>query len=72
MQIYEVFEDITNVYIVSEYCKGGELFEIISKKGSFSEKEACTIMEQLLSKNPMKYSLYHTFRKRDPKRIFKN
>ena len=49
MQVYEVFEDITNVYIVSEYCKGGELFEIISKKGSFSEKEACIIMEQLLS-----------------------
>ena len=23
-------------------------------------------------KNPMKYSLYHMFRKRDPKRIFKN
>ena len=49
MQVYEVFEDTTNVYIVSEYCKGGELFDIISKKGNFSEKEACIIMEQLLS-----------------------
>ena len=49
MQVFEIFEDNTNVYIVSEYCKGGELFDIISEKGSFSEKEACLIMQQLLS-----------------------
>ena len=49
MQLYEIFEDNLNVYIVSEYCKGGELFDIISQKGSFSEKEACIIMKQLMS-----------------------
>ena len=49
MEVYEVFEDTKKVYIVSEYCKGGELFDIISKKRNFSEKEACIIMEQLLS-----------------------
>ena len=49
MQVFEIFEDNANVYIVSEYCKGGELFDIISDKGSFSEKEACIIMQQLLS-----------------------
>ena len=49
MQIYEIFEDSLNVYLVSEYCKGGELFEIISQKGSFTEKEACLIMKQLMS-----------------------
>ena len=35
MQIYEIFEDNVNIYIVSEYCKGGELFDIISKKREF-------------------------------------
>ena len=49
MQIYEMFDDNSNVYIVSEYCKGGELFDIISQKGGFSEKEACIIMKQLMS-----------------------
>ena len=49
MQVYEIFEDNTNAYIVSEYCKGGELFEMISEKGNFTEKEACIIMQQLLS-----------------------
>ena len=32
MQIYEIFDDNTNIYIVSEYCKGGELFDIIDLK----------------------------------------
>ena len=49
MQIYEIFDDNTNIYIVSEYCKGGELFDIISKKGNFSEHDACIIMKQLMS-----------------------
>ena len=46
MQIYEIFEDKANMYIVSEYCKGGELFDIIEKKGNFTEKDACKIMKQ--------------------------
>ena len=49
MQIFEIYNDNTNIYIVSEYCKGGELFDIISQKGSFSEKDACVIMKQLMS-----------------------
>ena len=49
MQIYEVFNDKTNFYIVSEFCQGGELFDAISKKGSFSENEAARIMKQILS-----------------------
>ena len=49
MQIYEIYEDKANLYIVSEYCKGGELFDVISEKGTFSENEACIIMKQILS-----------------------
>ena len=49
MQIYEIYDDKTNMYLVSEYCKGGELFDIIEKKGNFTEKDACTIMKQLMS-----------------------
>lgn len=49
MQIFEIFEDNANYYIVSEYCKGGELFDVISNRGGFSEREAAKIMKQLLS-----------------------
>ena len=40
MEVYEVFEDTKKVYIVSEYCKGGELFDIISKEISQRKKHA--------------------------------
>ena len=51
MQIYEFYEDERNYYIVSEFCSGGELFDMIINKGCFSEKEAANIMKQLLSAN---------------------
>jgi len=49
MQIYEFYDDYTNFYIVSEYCAGGELFDTITEKGIFTEKEACSLMKQILS-----------------------
>lgn len=49
MNIYEFYDDKANFYIVSELCKGGELFEQITEKGCFKEKEACTIFLQLIS-----------------------
>ena len=39
------------MYLVMEYCPGGELFDIISakgdKEGTFNESEASAIMEKL-------------------------
>ena len=49
MQLYEVYNDKTNFYIVTEFCQGGELFDAISKKGNFNENEASKIMKQVLS-----------------------
>ena len=49
MEIYEFYEDKANFYIVSELCKGGELFDKITEKGCFKEAEACPIMLQLVS-----------------------
>lgn len=49
IQFYEYFEDRKKLYIVSEYCSGGELFDKITTKSFFSEKEAKNIMGQLLS-----------------------
>lgn len=54
MQIYEFYDDSTNFYIMSEFCSGGELFDCISEKGIFTEKEASVIMKQIVS--AMSYS----------------
>ena len=48
MEIYEFYEDKANFYIVSELCKGGELFDKITEKGCFKEAEACPIMLQIV------------------------
>lgn len=40
IKLYETFEDSRNIYLVMEMCEGGELFDRILDKGSFSELEA--------------------------------
>jgi calcium-dependent protein kinase len=49
MQIFEFYEDKKNFYIITEICEGGELFDQIVKKGSFTEDEAAMVIKQILS-----------------------
>jgi calcium-dependent protein kinase len=52
VKYYETYEDDNYVYLVMEYCSGGELFDLISSKleksKKFKEKEAAEIMQKLL------------------------
>jgi len=43
------YEDKQNVYLVMEVCKGGELFDRIIEKGNYTEREAATIMRQIVN-----------------------
>ena len=47
-ELYEYFEDEKNVYLVTEICRGGELFDKIIEEEFFSEKEAALIFKQIL------------------------
>ncbi len=49
ISIYEIFEDSKNYYIMTELLEGGELFEEITNRGSFSELDAAKIMKHLLT-----------------------
>ena len=49
LRLFEVFEDKKNIYLVTEFCEGGELFDEIIARGSFNEKDAAHIIKQLLS-----------------------
>ena len=49
----ETYENKKYMYIVMEYCPGGELFEVIAnkakdKENTFNESEAASMMEKLL------------------------
>ena len=48
LKLYEYFEDDKNVYLVTEICKGGELFDRIIENEFFSEKESAKIFKQIL------------------------
>jgi calcium-dependent protein kinase len=45
LKLYEYFEDDNNVYLVTEICKGGELFDKIIENEYFSEKESARIFK---------------------------
>lgn len=49
LKLYEVFQDEARFYVVTQLCEGGELFDEIVKRKSFSEKDAAQIMLQILS-----------------------
>jgi len=44
---HEVFEDRDNVYIVMELCRGGELFDAIQARGTYSEEDAASLIRQM-------------------------
>jgi len=45
VKMYEFFEDEKRYYIVTEICKGGELFDEIIARGKFTERDAAILMK---------------------------
>ncbi|XP_062186206.1 calcium-dependent protein kinase 12-like isoform X3 [Phragmites australis] len=43
------YEDAENVHLVMEYCSGGELFDRITAKGSYSERQAAAVCRDVLT-----------------------
>ncbi|KAH9526875.1 calcium/calmodulin-dependent protein kinase I isoform X1 [Dermatophagoides farinae] len=48
VQLVETFEDRNKVYLVMELVTGGELFDRIVEKGSYTEKDASLLIKQIL------------------------
>ena len=49
VNIYEIFEDSKNYYIMFEYIQGGELIDAITDIGYFDEKNAALVFKQILN-----------------------
>ena len=49
VEVFEVYEDPTKVYLVMELESGGELFDYIEERGSYTEKDAAHVIRQVLS-----------------------
>ncbi|KAM7358794.1 calcium/calmodulin-dependent protein kinase I isoform 1-T2 [Cochliomyia hominivorax] len=48
VQLYETYEDKAKIYLVMELVTGGELFDRIVEKGSYTEKDASDLIRQIL------------------------
>lgn len=48
IKLYELFEDTEKLYLVQEYCRGGELFDQIAEEDHFDEVKAAKVTEQIL------------------------
>jgi len=49
VQLYQVFEDIQNVYMIMSCCDGGELFDRIQSDEGFNEIQASNLFRQMVS-----------------------
>jgi len=49
IRLYEVIYTPTDIFVVMEYCKYGELFDCIVEKGRLQEDEARRIFQQIIS-----------------------
>lgn len=45
MKLYEIYQDDVNMYLISEFLSGSELFDLIIKTRHFNENIAAIIMK---------------------------
>jgi len=49
IQLYEIIETPRQLYLIMEFCPGGELFDHIVASGRVREREACRFFHQILA-----------------------
>mmetsp|Transcript_89718 Transcript_89718/g.155277 ORF Transcript_89718/g.155277 Transcript_89718/m.155277 type:complete len:869 (-) Transcript_89718:114-2720(-) len=49
IQLYEIIETPRQLYLIMEYCSGGELFDHIVANGRIREREACRFFHQIIA-----------------------
>ena len=69
IQLIEVFESKDKVYMVMELATGGELFDRVIAKGSFTEKDATRVLHMVLEGVKYLHSLGITHRDLKPENL---
>lgn len=47
LQLYEVIQTESHIWMVTELCTGGELYDLVARRGALPETEACALFSQL-------------------------
>ncbi|CAG9855725.1 unnamed protein product [Phyllotreta striolata] len=68
-KLYEVIETETHIFLVMEYCSGGELFDHIVEKNRLTETESRTFFRQIVSAVAYLHSIGYAHRDLKPENI---
>lgn len=49
IQLYEIIETPTRLFLIMEHCCNGELFSYITSKNKLKEEESCRLFQQLIA-----------------------
>lgn len=69
IKLFEIYDHKEFLYVVTEYCDGGELFAAVKLNHHFSERDASVIMKQLLSAVNYMHSRHIVHRDLKPENI---
>lgn len=61
IRLYEVIETQSDIFVVMEYVKSGELFDYIVEKGRLQEDEARNFFQQVVYSSLSLFILYMVF-----------
>ena len=48
IRLFEIMETAQRLYIVTEYCEGGDLYNYISTRGHLSERQSCKFFHEII------------------------
>jgi calcium-dependent protein kinase len=48
IKLFEIYQDSANIFMITEFLGGGELFDVLLKKRCFNENIAAKIIKQVL------------------------
>lgn len=69
IQLYEIIETDTEIFLIMEFASGGELFDYIVKKGRVNEYESCKFFHQIISGVDKTHSLHVVHRDLKPENL---
>jgi serine/threonine protein kinase len=49
VRLFDIYQTTNNMYIVTEFCEDGDLFNLLKKKRKLSEKEAIKYLKDIMS-----------------------
>ena len=69
ISVFQIIEDLSNIYIIMEYCQNGELFDYIISHQKLSEEECSLFFYQIIKGLEHIHSLNYAHRDLKPENI---